>query len=427
MTVIHWFRNDLRIHDHRVLGNLPSECDALLCVYVVDPAMWRSTSIGVPKTGGIRTQFLLESLLDLDRSLQACGSQLLICTGDPADVLAELARMTNAAMITTDAEVTSEECAADARVRAAIDVPLHRAWSRTMIHPDDMPYHINEIPETFTAWHRALERSLHVRAELPTPSSLPPCPLSAMHLKSDVALLTKHATVVHDVRTAFPFHGGESAGLERLRSYVDVHGRIASYNDTRNGLIGSEYSSKLSAWMAVGAVSARRVYHAVRQYEQQRGVSDGTTGFILELLWRDYFRFIAMKHGTRMFHRNGMSTMPTSWRRDREVFAAWCNGTTGDDFVDANMRELRATGWMSNRGRQNVASWLTKTQRIDWRWGAMWFEHALVDYDVCSNWGNWAYVAGVGQDPRRDRVFNTVRQAEMYDADGAYRCHWNNT
>lgn len=122
-----------------------------------------------------------------------------------------------------------------------------------------------------------------------------------------------------------------------------------------------------------------------------------------------------------------MSTMPTSWRRDREVFAAWCNGTTGDDFVDANMRELRATGWMSNRGRQNVASWLTKTQRIDWRWGAMWFEHALVDYDVCSNWGNWAYVAGVGQDPRRDRVFNTVRQAEMYDADGAYRCHWNNT
>jgi deoxyribodipyrimidine photo-lyase len=113
-----------------------------------------------------------------------------------------------------------------------------------------------------------------------------------------------------------------------------------------------------------------------------------------------------------------------SWKHDKVNFDKWVKGETGVPFIDANMRELQQTGFMSNRGRQNVASFLTKDLGIDWTWGAAYFESQLIDYDVCSNWGNWNYLAGVGNDPREDRYFNIGRQADMYDKQGEYVKLW---
>ena len=131
-----------------------------------------------------------------------------------------------------------------------------------------------------------------------------------------------------------------------------------------------------------------------------------------------------MKHGNRIFRLGGIrgKTLPSS--ANRETFQRWCRGATGEPFVDANMRELAKTGFMSNRGRQNVASYLCHDWDVDWRWGAAWFESQLIDFDVCSNQGNWMYIAGVGNDPHQGRRFNVSRQAERYDPDQTYVRHW---
>jgi deoxyribodipyrimidine photo-lyase len=146
---------------------------------------------------------------------------------------------------------------------------------------------------------------------------------------------------------------------------------------------------------------------------------------IFELRWRDFFRLMMLKHGKSVFQFQGFgqSFVPPPGRSEN-TFRRWAEGKTGQPFVDAAMRELKFTGFMSNRMRQVVASYLIDYLKLDWRLGAAWFEEQLIDYDVSSNWCNWAYQAGVGNDPRGKRVFNPERQAEMYDPDGAYRRLW---
>jgi deoxyribodipyrimidine photo-lyase len=227
-----------------------------------------------------------------------------------------------------------------------------------------------------------------------------------------------------DDRAVLRFKGGETAGLDRLDHYFWKGDRLRLYKETRNGMVGADYSSKFSPWLALGCLSPRYIYGQVQQYEDQRVRNDSTYWLIFELLWRDYFRFICAKHGNKIFYPSGLQGMPIPWKTDWERFDLWRTGQTGFPLIDANMRELAATGFMSNRGRQNVASFLTKNLGIDWRMGAEWFESLLIDYDVCSNWGNWNYTAGVGNDARGFRFFNILKQSKDYDRNGEYVKHW---
>lgn len=150
----------------------------------------------------------------------------------------------------------------------------------------------------------------------------------------------------------------------------------------------------------------------------------GAEALLYELEWRDYFKFLALRSGDRLFRAQGLRNEERESSPDQKQFERWCAGETGNDFIDANMRELKVSGWMSNRGRQNVASFLAKIMKLPWLWGASWFEENLIDFDVETNQGNWMYLAGVGTDPR-DRIFNPDLQAENYDGDGAYRKRWS--
>jgi deoxyribodipyrimidine photo-lyase len=219
------------------------------------------------------------------------------------------------------------------------------------------------------------------------------------------------------------FEGGEEAGVRRLHDWVDRADALRTYKETRNGLLRADDSSKLSPWLARGCVSPRRVVDTVRDYEAARGANASTYWLVFELLWRDYFAFLGLREGPRLFAKRGIGRRERPFSADRARFDAWRLGRTGVPFVDAFMRELRATGFMSNRGRQNVASFLAKTLGVDWRWGAAWFEACLVDYDPASNWGNWQYNAGVGTDPR-DRTFNVVKQAFDYDVNADFVRRW---
>ena len=167
------------------------------------------------------------------------------------------------------------------------------------------------------------------------------------------------------------------------------------------------------------------MYHELKRYELERGENKSTYWIFFELLWRDYFRLMAKKHGNAIFMKGGMRGNPGQrLSDDLERLQKWIDGKTGVPFIDANMREIACTGFMSNRGRQNVASYLVHDLKVNWQLGAEYFESLLIDYDVASNWCNWNYVAGVGNDPREDRYFNPKTQASRYDPQGDYVRHW---
>jgi deoxyribodipyrimidine photo-lyase len=188
-------------------------------------------------------------------------------------------------------------------------------------------------------------------------------------------------------------------------------------------LIGANYSSKLSAWLANGSVSAQTIYWKVKEYEDEFGANEDTYWLIFELIWRDYFKYISMKFGNQIFQIDGILNHKYDWKFNQKAFNQWISGNTNEPFVNANMIEIAQTGFMSNRGRQNVASFWAKEWQQDWRIAAAYFESLLIDYDVHSNYGNWIYNAGVGNDPR-DRKFNIKRQAELYDGNQAFQKLW---
>ena len=429
MTTLLWLRNDLRLHDHEALADALAGANApggrLVAVFCLDPRGFADTRWGFAKTGPFRARFLLESLADLRASMRARGGDLVVRRGAPADVIPALVREHGVASVHLHAEPMREEADDEAAVRAALPagVAVRLRWGHTLFHVDDLPMPVAELPRVFTEWRKRTEARSRVRPEIPTPAALPPPPdgldAGPIPTVADLGLTPTEA----DPRAAIAFAGGETAARARLDAYLWTGDHLRTYKETRNGLLGADYSTKFSAWLALGCLSPRHVYWQTQRYEDERVRNDSTYWLTFELLWRDYFRFYGLHHGDRLFHAYGPKGESVEWGVDADALEAWTEGRTGIPFVDAAMREMALTGYMSNRMRQNAASFLTKNLSHDWRAGAAWFEHCLVDYDVTSNWGNWAYNAGVGADPR-DRYFNLAVQARQYDPTGAYVRHW---
>jgi deoxyribodipyrimidine photo-lyase len=268
----------------------------------------------------------------------------------------------------------------------------------------------------------------------------------------DVAKWPKGAESAH------PYIGGSKSGHERIDHLIES-GSMTAYKDTRNGLLGQDFSTKLSAWLALGCTTARQIHWKLVDFEDGKtdlgkstpgygkGENKGTAAVRFELLWRDYMRLCTRKFGPRLFHVEGFrNDQNANWKyisspfsdstskknkggaNDDATAAAvlrFVTGRTGTGLIDASQRELFLTGYTSNRARQNVASYLSKHMGVDWRIGAEWYECNLIDYDLSSNWGNWQYVAGVGNDPRGEsRVFNPIKQALDYDSQGEYIRTW---
>jgi deoxyribodipyrimidine photo-lyase len=295
--------------------------------------------------------------------------------------------------------------------------------ANTLFEIKELPFPLKQLPDVFTKFRTIIEKECSVNEPLFFSEKIISPKLPEFQIPTPIQQLIEELKI--DDRSAFPFQGGLKTAKERLQTYFFGTNLVATYKVTRNGMIGTDYSSKFSPWLALGCISPREIAAQLHQYETTKIKNDSTYWLCFELLWREYFHWVMRKYDRKLFLKNGIKeNEPVKRNSDFALFEKWKNGETGNEFVDANMRELNATGFMSNRGRQNVASYLCNDLHVDWRLGAAYFEEQLIDYDVCSNWGNWAYIAGVGNDPRGHRVFNVDKQANDYDKDHSYRNLW---
>jgi deoxyribodipyrimidine photo-lyase len=421
-TSIVWFRNDLRLHDNEALVSAINNSDQVLPIFVFDEKYWAQSKFGHVRTGSFRTRFIIESIENLRQNIRAKGGELMVRSGNPINIFKNLIEEFEVTAIYTSIEVAHEEIELQNQVEK-LNIKTHFYHQASLFHPNDLPFDSEEMPDVFTPFRKKVDKRITVRSTFHSPSKIKtplftdPGNIPAFH---DLNLEEPQT----DDRSALAFNGGENAVLDRLQHYFWNTRELLEYKQKRNGLIGADYSSKFSPYLAAGCISPREIYHEVKKFEKEVKSNSSTYWLIFELMWRDFFRFLMVKHKTSIFKITGLWNVHKQWNEPGSYFEKWKLGKTGVPFIDANMRELLHTGFMSNRGRQNVASFLAKDLNIDWRYGADWFESQLIDYDVYSNWGNWNYVSGVGSDPRKERRFNIALQAQKYDKNAEYIKLW---
>ena len=426
MNNLVWFRNDLRVNDNNSLFQACKNSKKIIGVYFLDPRLFEVNKYGFKKTEKFRAKFLLETLRDLKNRLAEKNISLLIFHDLPENIFPKLISDYNIDKVYLQKEWTKDEVRVNEILKYLIpNIDFIEVYDRFLFHPDDIPYNdFNKIPEVFTEFRKKCEKESKIR----------PCVEIASRTLDNLMETSNSIPSLEDLglesfkldkNSAFPFRGGETAALKRMENYFFETENLSEYKKTRNGLIGESYSSKFSAWLANGSISARTIYWEIQNYEREVCKNEDTYWLVFELIWRDYFKYISLKHGEKIFKLDGILGKQYEWKFNDKALRQWINGNTREPFVNANMIELQRTGFMSNRGRQNVASYWAKEWEQDWRVAAAYFESMLIDYDVHSNYGNWMYNAGVGNDPR-DRKFNIQRQAEMYDANGKYQRLWLN-
>ncbi|KAK1965229.1 DASH family cryptochrome [Colletotrichum sublineola] len=507
--LIYLLRHDLRIADNPILHHLSTASDHgfthVLPIYVFpahqieisgflrdgskSPYPEARSEIGkFWRCGPHRTKFVAQSVWHLKESFESLGSGLSLRVGMFGDVVANLLQSFadkehKVGAVWMTAEEATEEKRDEEAVSAACEKHgvAFKTWVDEKYFIDDRDLQLkspSELADVFTAFRKTQEPLREKpRPVLPRPKqgSLPPYPdqsiippqqtpfqipstydaLEAALIKPLTSPFTEEPKFPDNAQSVHPLKGGEGFAFERLEHLVKT-GSMSSYKDTRNGLLGVDFSTKLSAYLALGCLTSRQIHEALVGYEDGqderfketpgygKGENEGTKAVRFELLWRDYMRLCTMKFREKLFCVTGFKSDKTpKWKSAdpkhvvsddnlgtpvadvQKILQRFFNGTTGMGLIDASQRELYHTGYTSNRARQNVASFLTKHLGIDWRYGAEWYEYLLVDYDVSSNWANWQYVAGVGNDPRGDnRIFNPVKQAFDYDKSGEYVKAW---
>lgn len=438
----------VRQHDNEILHRAATLKKAEPGIDVVPLFCYDPRWLSSGRCGAFRSAFLVEAVNDLSNNLQAIGSDLVVARGAPEDIIPRLIPAGVESVVFAQREIASEEVAVERAVRRALPAgaTLELVWgSLTLYHPDDLRefgnIDVGNIPSPAMKFIKLVgderERKLCIREPIPAPA---PGDLGEVGEFQDLMqvgdVITERnpvrkvedlgvglKTPKKDPRRAFRTQGGETAALARWAHYLDSHA-VSTYFETRNGMIGEDYSTKLGPALAHGCISPRTVWRATRRYEERHGANKSTSWIEFELLVRDWWKWFATTHGNAIFREGGPIGAQKAWEQDigGEKFRRWVEGRTGWPLVDANMRELALTGFMSNRGRQNVASFLCLDLGLDWRLGAGYFEVTLVDYDVESNWGSW--VAAAGLTGGRVNKFNIVKQSRQYDELGEYIKLW---
>jgi deoxyribodipyrimidine photo-lyase len=413
--LIHWFRRDLRLHDNTALAAAARDAGgAVAPVFIFDDAIlhgrWASPN---------RSAFLLACLQALDADLRAQGSRLIVRRGDPHKVLPQLARELGASGVYWNRDYTPYAIRRD----TALKTGLRDAGFAAESFKDVVVFEMNEVatkegrPYTvYTPYARTWRRLLEERGA--------PVQAAPQFAYSDAqrAALLAHAQPLPTLAdlgmsTAITLPAaGEAAAQRQLQRFVSARTGLAAYADRRN-LMGEAGTSRLSPHLRLGTLSVRQCIQAA----QKQATGAGADSWIGELIWRDFYVQVLYHHPHVLSGTFKPAYNDLAWENDTALFAAWKAGKTGYPVVDAAMRQLAQEGWMHNRARMIVASFLTKDLLIDWRWGETYFMQQLIDGDPAANNGGWQWAASTGTDAQPYfRIFNPASQGEKFDPEGAY-------
>ena len=419
-----WFRSNLRVEDNTSLSKAIRDSSRVIGYINIDPTIFELSNYGFKKTEKFRTKFLLESIQDLKKQLNGINISLIITNQDFETSINSIIEKYNIRSIYMQKEWTRDELAEEKQIPKHIN--LIKDFDQFLYSPESVKEVYENIPRGFSNFRKKCEKYLNIEYPLQIPK-----PLDKKNNIDEVySVPTLNDLGFEEFRvhknSVFKFLGGETSAKERVYEYFFETKRISKYKLTRNKLLGKDYSSKLSSWLANGSISVRYVYMQIKKYEEEIEKNESTYWLFFELIWRDFFKYVSMQHKDKFFSKSGIYGDSKDWSNNKELINRWINGETNEPFVNANMKELSQTGFMSNRGRQNVANYLTKELKIDWRIGAEYFESLLIDYDVHSNYGNWLYNAGIGNDSMPFRKFNPKLQSERYDPNKEYEKLWLN-
>lgn len=412
-TVIWWLRRDLRLHDNEALFAANQKADRVIPVFILDPALLNGRN-----RSDRRQAFLQAGLRALADDIAERGGRLIIRQGQPAAELARLVKETGASGVFAEEDHSPYARYRDAQVAEAVPLTLVGSSAirppGTVLKDDGTPYVV------FTPFSRTW-----LNLPLPQLSDLLPAP---ERFAAANEIVSEPIPDDPGLGESIPFTPGEHAGLQRLEAFID--GKVIAYETDRD-VMAVDGTSGLSPYLRFGMVSPRQAAAtaiAARREGQnagQDGAVEGLTTWINELIWRDFYIHILyhFPYVARKAFRSNLRNV--QWRNDRAMFDAWCEGRTGYPVVDAAMRQLESSGWMHNRARMIVASFLVKDLLIDWRWGERWFMRKLVDGDLPANNGGWQWSAGTGTDAAPYfRIFNPTTQGKKFDPDGAYIRRW---
>lgn len=464
-----WLRNDLRVRDHAAFA-LANTADRVVPIYVFDKALYgikNASPWRFQRVGPFRAAFLVEAIKDMRNSLRIRGSDIAIRMGDPvAEVLDIVRTLLDAdfgpVTVLAGKELAWEEVQAERRLEKGLktlsehvdkQVNVHWLWDSTLHHLNDLPFNPADVnvPHSFAAYQKLMEATedLCVREEISLPERFNPFPLE-LALSSNTTpslanelkvkgLCEPHDYPFPDPRGVLDFEGGQTHGEERLQQFFWFSPRpLETYHETKNRPGERNCTSKFSPWLSLGCLSPRMVYWECKKFQDKFSATESTNALISELMRRDYCRWLAASMSTRLFALNGAASRsvdnPPVWKKPssaslkrmhRDRLKLWVEGNTGAPIVDASMRELAATGYTSNLGRQCAASFLIhELQFPDWRAGAEYFESVLIDYDAASNWANWARLAGLGVDSHGVEKLNVVSQGQEHDPKGWFIIGW---
>ncbi|WP_445776521.1 DASH family cryptochrome [Shewanella sp.] len=424
VKALYWLGDDLRLTDNAIFTDIAQHAQQLMIVFCIEPHWFSATQYQAKPMGLHRLKFLLESLQALDEALNQYGQQLHILYGEAQQCLPYVINLHGINCVYRSYHSGADERAVLQAVKQQChrDITYSTLTTQTLFTLQQLPFELDALPASFSQFKK-LVHNCHFDAAKDPVAWLPPMVVLQSQDKFIQQWVTYPDWLPQTHRLTNVFCGGETQGKLQLDSYF-ASNLPHSYKLVRNELAGWEHSTKFSPWLANGSVSARQVLSALRQFESQHGANESTQWIEYELLWREYFHWYSHKFNNKLFWFSGINGKKPLTSFYAQRFQAWKTATTPYPLVNALMSQLNQTGYMSNRGRQIVASCLIHELQCDWRYGAAYFQQQLIDFDVAINWGNWQYLAGVGADPRGSRRFNLAKQQQTYDPKGQFIKAW---